>query len=76
MKQGLPELKAKEKKKFKVDTAYTAEVVSINTLNLYLSPLTDPFTFNFSFLILPNVISNNMPILFLQNILNSPLVPI
>ena len=34
------------------------------------------FTFNLFFLILPDVISNNTPIFFLQNILNSLLIPI
>ena len=69
-------LEAKEKKKSKVDTAYIVKVVSINALNSYLLPLTNPFTFNLSFLILPDVISNNISILFSQNVLNSPLVPV
>ena len=65
MEQGLRELEAKERKKFEVDTAYIVEVVSINVSNPYLSPLADSFNFNLSFLILPDVISNNTPILFL-----------
>ena len=60
-------LEAKEKKKsnlFKVETAYVAEVESPDIPGPYLSPLVNPFTFNFSFLILPNIISNNTPIFF------------
>ena len=58
-------LKAKEKKKFKIEIAYTAKVGSINTPNSYLLPLSGSFNFNFFFLILPDVISNNIPLLFL-----------
>jgi hypothetical protein len=42
-----------------------AEVGFINTSNFYLLPLSNSFGFDFSFLILPNVISNNTPVLFL-----------
>ena len=56
--------KANKKKKFKVEMAYIAEVGSVNTSNPYLLPLSGSFDFDFSFLILPDIISNNMPILF------------
>ena len=58
-------LKAKKKKKSEVEIAYIVKVGSINTPNPHLLPLADFFTSNFSFLILPNVISNNTPIPFL-----------
>ena len=58
------ELKA-DKKKSKVEIAYTAIVGSFNTPNPYLLPLSDSFNFNLSFLILFNIISNNTPVLFL-----------
>ena len=58
-------LKAKEKKESKVEIAYTVEVGSINAPNFYLLPLSNSFNFNFSFLMLPDVISDNTPILFL-----------
>ena len=45
--------------------AYTAAVGFINTPNPYLLPLSSSFDFNFFFLILPNVISNNTPVPFL-----------
>ena len=59
------ELKVNKKKEFKVGIAYTVEIGSINTPNSYLLPLSDSFSFDFSFLILPDVISDNMPVLFL-----------
>ena len=59
------ELKAKEKKKFKIEIAYIVKVGSINTFNFYLLPLSNSFDFNFSFLILPDVISNNILVFFL-----------
>ena len=59
------ELKADKKKKFKVKIAYTAEVGSVNALNPYLLPLSGSFDFNFFFLILPDIISNNTPVFFL-----------
>ena len=65
VKQNLYKLKADKKKEFKVEIAYIAEVEFINTPNLYLLPLSSSFNFNFSFLILPDIISNNTPILFL-----------
>ena len=54
MKQGLRELKVDKKKESKVEITYIAKVGFINTFN-----------FNFSFSILPNIISDNTPILFL-----------
>ena len=68
MERGLRELKADKKKKsglFKVEIAYIVAVGSFNTPNPYLLPLANSFNFNFSFLILPDVISNNIPIPFL-----------
>ena len=59
------ELEAKEKKEFKVEIAYIAGVKFINTLNSYLLSLFSSFNFNLSFLILPDVISSNMPVPFL-----------
>ena len=44
--------------------AYIVKVGSINTSNPYLLPLSGFFNFNLSFLILPDIISNNIPILF------------
>ena len=58
-------LKAKKKKKSKMEIAYIVEVESINTFNPYLLPLSGSFDFDFSFLILPNVISDNILIPFL-----------
>ena len=58
-------LKANKKKEFKVEIAYTVKVGSINASNPYLLPLSGSFNFDFSFLILPDVISNNIPIPFL-----------
>ena len=58
-------LKAKEKKEFKVEIIYIVKVGFINTSNPYLLPLFSFFNFDFSFLILPNVISDNIPIPFL-----------
>ena len=47
------------------ETAYIAVVVSFNTSNPYLLPPANSPNSNLSFLILPNVISDNMPIPFL-----------
>ena len=52
-------------KKKKVKIAYIVEVEFINTPNPYLLLLSGFFNFNFSFLILPNIISDNTPVLFL-----------
>ena len=65
MEQGLRKLKADKKKKFKIEMAYIAEVRSINASNFYLLPLSSFFNFDFSFLILPDVISDNIPVPFL-----------
>ena len=45
--------------------AYIVEVEFINTSNPHLLPLSGSFDFNFSFSILPDVISNNIPVPFL-----------
>ena len=42
-----------------------AVVVFFNSLVVYLLPLVNPFTFNFFFLILPNIFFNNTYIFFL-----------
>ena len=65
VEQDLRKLKAKEKKKFKVEIIYIVEVESINASNLCLLPLFSSFNFNLFFSILPNVISNNIPVPFL-----------
>ena len=57
-----------------MEIAYTVVVGSINTPNSYLLPLADFFDFNPFFLVLPDVISNNIPVLFFKNILNSLLI--
>ena len=44
--------------------AYIAKVGSSNAPDPYLLPLSGSFNFGFSFLILPNIISNNTPVLF------------
>ena len=54
-----------KKKKSKVEMAYTVKMGSVNTPNPYLLPLFGSFNFNFSFSILPDVISDNIPIPFL-----------
>ena len=58
-------LKINKKKESKVEIIYTAVVGSFNTLNPYLLPLFGSFNFNPSFLILPDVISDNISIPFL-----------
>ena len=58
-------LKLKKKKEFKIEITYIVEVGSINAPNPYLLLLSGFFDFDFSFLILPDVISNNTPVLFL-----------
>ena len=65
MEQSLHKLKIDKKKKFKIEMAYIAKVGSINTPNPYLLPLFSFFNFNFSFLILPDIISDNISIPFL-----------
>ena len=54
-----------KKKEFKIEIAYIAKVESINTPNPHLLPLSSSFNFDFSFSILPDIISNNTPIPFL-----------
>ena len=56
----MQELKAAE-----VKEKNSLEAKSLAALVAYPSPLANFFTFDFSFLILPNIISNNMPIPFL-----------
>ena len=58
-------LKADKKKESAVEIIYIAVVGFFNTPNLYLLPLADSFNFNFSFSILPNIISDNTPVSFL-----------
>ena len=58
-------LKVNKKKEFKVEIAYIVKVESVNPPNSYLLPLSGFFDFDLSFLILPDVISDNMPIPFL-----------
>ena len=58
-------LKADKKKEFKVEMAYIAVVGSIDAPNPYLLPLSGSFNFDFSFLMLPDIIFNNTPVLFL-----------
>ena len=65
IKQGLHKLKVNKKKKFKIEMAYIAKIEFINTPNPYLLPLSGFFNFNFSFSILPNIISDNTPVPFL-----------
>ena len=58
-------LKIDKKKESIMEMAYIVEVESINISNLYLLPLSGSFNFDFSFLILPDIISNNIPVPFL-----------
>ena len=58
-------LKQIKKKEFKVEIAYIVEVGSINTPNSYLLPLFNSFNFNLSFLMLPDIIFNNISVPFL-----------
>ena len=48
-----------------MEITYIAEVGSINTPNSLLLPLSSFFTFDFFFLILPNIVSDNIPVPFL-----------
>ena len=54
-----------ELKATKIKEKNSLEVKLLATLVAYLLPLTDFFVSNFSFLILPDVISNNIPVFFL-----------
>ena len=65
VEQGLREFKADKKKKVITETIYTAVIGSFNTPNPHSLLLADFSNFNLSFLILPDVISNNIPIPFL-----------
>ena len=65
VKQSLRKLKAKEKKKSIVETVYRVKVKSFNTPDPCLLPLADSLNFNLSFLILPDIIFNNIPVSFL-----------
>ena len=58
-------LRLKKRKKSIAEIVYIAAVGSFNTFNPYLLPLADSFNFNFSFLILLDIISNNIPVFFL-----------
>ena len=64
MKQSLRKLKTDKKKESKVEIAYIVRVESVNTPNPYLLPLSSSFDFDFSFLILPDIIFNNIPVPF------------
>ena len=55
-------LKADKKKEFIIETVYIVEVKSSNTSNPHLLPLANSFNFDLFFLILPDVISNNIPV--------------
>ena len=59
------ELKVDKKKKSKIEITYIVGVEFINTFNSYLLPLSGFFNFNFSFSILPDIISDNTPVPFL-----------
>ena len=59
------ELKANKKKKFKVEIIYIVKVGFIDAFNPYLLPLSGSFDFDFSFLILPDMIFDNTPVPFL-----------
>ena len=48
-----------------MEIVYIMEAESFNTPNSHLLPLANSFNFDFSFLILPNIISDNMPVPFL-----------
>ena len=60
MEQGLRELEAN-----KVKEKNSSEVESLATRVAYLLPLANFFNFNPSFSILPDVISDNVPVPFL-----------
>ena len=48
-----------------MEITYIAKVGFFNTPNPYLLPLADFFASNFSFSILPDVLSDNIPVPFL-----------
>ena len=57
-------LKINIKKKSKIEIAYIAKIEFINTPNPYLLSLSGSFNF-LSFLILPDIIFDNIPVPFL-----------
>ena len=65
VEQSLHKFKANKKKKFKVEITYIAKVRSFNAFNSHLLPLSGSFNFDLSFLILPNIFSDNTPVPFL-----------
>ena len=54
-----------ELKAVKVKEKNSLEVELLATLIAHLLPLADFFIFNFSFLTLPDIVSDNTPVLFL-----------
>ena len=58
-------LKANKKKKSKIEMAYIVKIESIDTPDPHLLLLSGFFNFDLSFLILPDIISDNIPVLFL-----------
>ena len=69
VEQGLCKLKAdKAKESTEVEITYTAEVGSVNTPNPYLLPLFSSFNFNLFFLILPDIIFDNILVFFFYRI--------
>ena len=58
-------LKADKKKEFKIEMAYIVTVGSVDIPNPHLLPLSGSFNFDLSFSILPDVISDNIPVPFL-----------
>ena len=48
-----------------MEITYIVKVESVDTPNPYLLPLSGSFDFDLSFLILPDVISDNIPVPFL-----------
>ena len=58
-------LKVDKKKESTAEIIHIAAVGSFNTPDFYLLPLANSFNFNLSFLILPDIISNNTPVPFL-----------
>ena len=58
-------LKVDKKEESKVETIYIVKVGSVDAFNFYLLPLSNSLDFDFSFSILPDIISDNTPIPFL-----------
>ena len=59
------ELKTNKKEEFEVEITYIVKVGFFNIFNPCLLPLADFFASDFSFLILPDVLSDNIPVFFL-----------